>query len=228
MKENSGLKKIFNNVLVILFLSAMGGMVYFSQTNPPACVFIVGAVFFFLGTLGIFTNGLNLENGFLLIFPFAGAIVMLISASFIWDFSFLEKIRKNIDQMIPIAFMASFFCIGIGMFFGSILYRKKKIENCTCIVQAQCIDLREDPGEQLYSPVYKYYYNGREYIYESNFSSNAKPPVLNGYYEIKINPQHPEDAWIPVHSVTVTILGIIFMVISVLVAFCWLKQNVAF
>ena len=109
MKEKTGLKKIVNTVLVILFLSAMGGMVYFSKTNPSVCVFIVGAVFFFLGTLGIFTNGLNLENGFLL-----------------------------------------------------------------------------------------------------------------------INPQHPEEAWIPVHSVTVTILGIIFMVIAVLVAFCWLKQNAAF
>ena len=96
MKDNSGLKKIVNNVLVILFLSAMGGMVYFSQTKPLMSVFIVGAIFFFIGTLGIFTNGLKLENGFLLIFPFAGAVVMLISASFIWDFSFLEKIRKNI------------------------------------------------------------------------------------------------------------------------------------
>ena len=108
MKDNSGLKKIVNNVLVILFLSAMGGMVYFSQTKPLMSVFIVGAIFFFIGTLGIFTNGLKLENGFLLIFPFAGAVVMLISASCIWDFSFLEKIRKNIDQIIPIAFMASF------------------------------------------------------------------------------------------------------------------------
>ena len=91
MKEKSGPMKAINTLIVILFVSAMVGMVYFLQTRPPICVFIVGAVFFFMGMLGIFTNGLTLENSFLLIFPFAGAIVMLISASFIWSFSILEK-----------------------------------------------------------------------------------------------------------------------------------------
>ena len=228
MKEKSGPMKAINTLIVILFVSAMVGMVYFSQTRPPICVFIVGAVFFFMGILGIFTNGLTLKNSFLLIFPFSGAIVMLISASFIWSFSILEKIRENIEYVIPIALVVSFFCIGVGMFLGSILYRKKKKENCTYIVQAQCIDLREDPVEELYSPVYRYYYNGCEYTYKSNFSSNIKPPVLNEYYEIKINPKHPEEAWISQNSVTVTILGIIFMMLSMLIAFCWLKQISAF
>lgn len=224
MKEKSVLKKIINTFIVILFLSAMVGMVYFAH-RPPVCAFILGAFFFFLGVLGIFTNGLTLENSLILVFPFVGAVVMLISASCIWNISFLEKIRENIDQVIPAASIASFFCIGVGMFLGSILYRKKKKENCTYIVQAQCIDLRKDPGEDLYSPVYKYYYNGCEYIYESNFSTNATPPVLNEYYEIKINPGNPEEVWITNYSVTFTILGILFMMLSMLIAFCLLKQN---
>ena len=184
MKEKSGPMKAINTLIVILFVSAMVGMVYFSQTRPPICVFIVGAVFFFMGILGIFTNGLTLENSFLLIFPFSGAIVMLISASFIWSFSILEKILENIEYVIPIALIVSFFCIG----------------------------------------VYRYYYNGCEYTYKSNFSSNVKPPVLNEYYEIKINPKHPEEAWISQNSITLTILGIIFMMLSILISFCWLKQ----
>ena len=75
----------------------------------------------------------------------------------------------------------------------------------------------------MYSPVYKYFYNGREYIYKSHFSSNAKPPVLNEFYEIKINPKHPEEAWISQHSTTFTVLGIIFMAIAAMAAFCLLK-----
>ena len=100
MKEKSGPMKAINTLIVILFVSAMVGMVYFSQTRPPISVFIVGDVFFFMGILGIFTNGLTLENSFLLIFPFSGAIVMLISASFIWSFSILEKIRESIEYVI--------------------------------------------------------------------------------------------------------------------------------
>ena len=128
-------------------------------------------------------------------------------------------------MVFPIVVLAFFFCIGAGMFFGSILYRKKKKENCTYSVQTQCIDLRKksDSDGDLYSPVYQYYYNGREYIYKSKVSSNAKPPELYGYYEIKINPENPEDIWFPNRAVVGPIVGIMLMVVSILIAFSLLK-----
>ena len=225
MKETSGLKKIISTLIVIVMISAMAGMVCFAQTRPQVSAFIAGAFFFFVGVLGIVNNRLTLENSFILIFPFAGALIMLIAASFIWDVPFLAKIRENIEVVFPIVVLAFFFCIGAGMFFGSIVYRKKKKENCTYSVQAQCIDLRKksDSDGDLYSPVYQYYYNGREYIYKSKVSSNAKPPELYGYYEIKINPENPEDIWFPNRAVIGPIVGIMLMVVSILIAFSLLK-----
>ena len=96
MKETSGLKKIMSTLIVIVMISAVVGMVCFAQTRPQVSAFIAGAFFFFVGVLGIVNNRLTLENSFILIFPFAGALIMLIAASFIWDIPFLAKIRENI------------------------------------------------------------------------------------------------------------------------------------
>ena len=109
MKETSGLKKIISTLIVIVMISAMAGMVCFAQTRPQVSAFIAGAFFFFVGVLGIVNNRLTLENSFILIFPFAGALIMLIAASFIWDIPFLAKIRENIEVVFPIVVLAFFF-----------------------------------------------------------------------------------------------------------------------
>lgn len=108
MKETSGLKKIISTLIVIVMISAMAGMVCFAQTRPQVSAFIAGAFFFFVGVLGIVNNRLTLENSFILIFPFAGALIMLIAASFIWDIPFLAKIRENIEVVFPIVVLAFF------------------------------------------------------------------------------------------------------------------------
>ena len=154
MKETSGLKKIMSTLIVIVMISAVVGMVCFAQTSPSVCVFFLGAFFFFIGVLGIINNGLTLKNSPLLIFPFAGIIIMFSAASFIWDFPILEKIRENMELIVPIVVLVILFCFGAGLFIGTIIFRKRKKEKCTYAVQAQCIDLRKDPEESLYSPVY--------------------------------------------------------------------------
>ena len=223
MKETSGLKKIISILIVIVMILAIAGIVCFAQTSPSVCVFFVGAFFCFIGVLGIINNGLTLKNSPLLIFPFAGIIIMFSAASFIWDFPILEKIRENMELIVPIVVLVILFCFGAGLFIGTIIFRKRKKEKCTYAVQAQCIDLRKDPEESLYSPVYKYYYNGREYIYESRTSSNAKPPELNGYREIKINPENPDEVWMTNYSIVFSFVGIMLMVISSYILYSLLK-----
>lgn len=55
---------------------------------------------------------------------------MFSAASFIWDFPILEKIRENMELIVPIVVLVILFCFDAGLFIGTIIFRKRKKETC--------------------------------------------------------------------------------------------------
>ena len=132
------------------------------------------------------------------------------------------------------AFCLTFaFCLGLGFAIGAIVDKRYKKTHCTYPVEAYCTSLGEDSlspslhnfnedSGNIYSPSWKYTYQGKEYIYKSSYGSNITPPEKGDVYTIYIDPDNPEKAWVPQFSnhANFLMIGIIAIIISVVGMYC--------
>ena len=220
-KRNSSLlDTIIGIVFVVLFLGAIAAILYFKDKNQPLCIFIFGAVFFMFGTFAIIYTGVSKNNLFVLLFPLIGAGIMFFSGAYMWGG---EDIKANIMSLIPIAALAVFILVGLGMTVFTFLNNRIKKIHCTEIVTAVCIKLNRKysfdssddiGGRPTYAPVFKYYFNGAEYTVTQSYYTNIDVPKLGSEVQLYINPDNPEEFYRPSFWVNFTIygMGIIFTI----------------
>lgn len=116
-----------------------------------------------------------------------------------------------------IMFGILFLAVGTGIGMG----QKKKKKRCTDPVNATVIENRrrtmhsmEGYTSETFSPVFQYYYNGRDYTTESNHSSNPPAFSVGEETEIFVDPKSPQKIYIP-NEKTTKILSLVFKLVGV-------------
>lgn len=223
-KKSYKIGKIIGIVFAIFFIVALVAMIYFFRANAPIGVFLLGCVFLVMGILAIVTEGIRLEEAWILLFPFVGLGCMGVSASYIWSFSFLKNIRLDKDRIVALLVLLLFFIVGLGMNVKEVLIDKRKKRIYTYAIQAKCIDVKDScdgEGNREYIPVFQYNYNGTEHVYTAYWAYHKDAPEINQYYTCLLNPENPADAWFPDKPLGWFrfIMGSIFMAIPLIVAY---------
>lgn len=124
----------------------------------------------------------------------------------IWIDAFGNNILKNILTKEVLGSILGTLVFSIGGICMLVIPRnteKKKLERCTIPVTAECIDLKVTYGDgsNLYSPVWKYYYNGEYHTYCDNFYSNIGIPKIGDNKELLLNPENLNDIYIQTPSI---------------------------
>lgn len=194
-KGISLLNKIAGTIVLVVFFGAIAAILYFKDKNETLCVFIFGAVFFVIGIYIIMFVGINVRNFYILIFPIAGAGIMIFSGGYMWG---NEYTKSHITALIPAALLSVFILAGIAIITVTFLNNLLKKTRCTEIVNAVCINLNRtydsDSGNS-YAPVYKYYYGGEEHIVAEDFYTNIDVPKIDSDVQLYINPENPEEIY---------------------------------
>ncbi len=190
-KGASLLSKIMGAIFLAIFFGAIAAILYFKDKNETLCVFIFGAVFFVIGIYITMFVGINKRNFYILIFPIAGAGIIIFSGGYMWG---NDYIKAHIMSLIPAAFLSVFILAGIAIISVTFLTNLSQKTHCTESVTAVCINLNRthdsDSGSS-YAPVYKYYYGGEEYISAQDFYTNIDVPKIDSEVELYINPENP-------------------------------------
>ena len=206
-KPSPQLKNIIGISIVIAFVGAIAGILYFMDRNPSMAVFIFGFMLFCAGTGIVISSGLSKEALFPLSFSFIGAVVMTLSGVYM-------------TLVVPVLIIVACVIGGIVMITATYTGHRAKLQRCNEIITAVCIRLNEryDRGEYsikyIYAPVYNYYYNGQEYTVEATTYSSVGVPEVGSEVKIRINPQKPEDFYRPSlnNRVIVYVLGAAFII----------------
>lgn len=204
---------------LIAFLSAVIAMVYNLQHNPPVGIFIFGAIFFGVGTLVLVFNKIKLENVWVVLLPLIGLGCMVVSATYIWDLSWVKDMKIDREKLAAFLIILLFFLVGVYICFMGFYSNHKKKRIYAYSVLAKCIDLETytAEGSIMYMPVFQYTYNGIEYIYKVNYGVGIKTASVGKCYKLLLNPNNPSDALFPlkIFLVLSLILGGGFAVVAI-------------
>ena len=109
------------------------------------------------------------------------------------------------------------FLILFGIVFGSRI-KLKTLDSYRVTRHIEVLEHEDDDGDTMYTPVYYYSVNGKEYTCKSGFSSNHRPNTSSGkvYYDSK-NPERCMTDYSLKGNKTIiifSILPIIFIIIG--------------
>lgn len=84
--------------------------------------------------------------------------------------------------------------VGITVTVLDTLFRKRKRERCSLLVDAECVDVEKTYYEQntVYAPIWKYTVNGQEYIIRE-ISYTSRKIDIGEKKDIYINPDNPQE-----------------------------------
>lgn len=226
-KKNRNLGGVIGTVFAIVLILAVIAMIYFFQVNPPVGVFLLGTIFFVMGILAIIAGGIRLEEAWVLLFPIAGLGCMGVSATYIWNFSFLKDIRLDRDRIIVLLAVLLFSITGLFMSVKEPLADKRKKRIYTYSIQAKCIDVKDTcggEGSTAYIPVFQYTYDGKKYVHSGYWDYHKGAPCVNQYYTLLLNPENPAEAWFPDRPLKWTrlLMSVIYMLLPLIVAYKFL------
>lgn len=226
-KKNRNIGKVIGIVFTIAFILTVIAMIYFFRVKPPVGVFLLGSMFFVMGILAIIAGGISLKEAWILLFPIVGLGCMGVSATHIWNFSFLKDIRLDRDRIIVLLVVLLFFITGLWMIVKEPLADKRKKRIYTYAIQAKCIDVKDTSsgeGSTAYIPVFQYTYNGKEYVHAGYWDYHKGAPCVNQYYTLLLKPENPEEAWFPDRPLKWTrfLMSVVFMLLPLIVAYKFL------
>ena len=202
-------------IFLIWFFGSIIGIMYFSKINGYYSVMLFGQYFLVFGIFPLTqSEGKEKLMGvpFLLvglcavIIPFLMLHPELLNVSIVWD------------SVIPLLFMLAFVIAGIVMIVFPIKHKKDLERKCSSIVPAIIVDYRSTRGEdgELYSPVYGFNFNNKEYRVSKEFYTNIGLKPIGTVIDLKINPENPEEFLDSSNgTITIEIMGIIFLLVSV-------------
>jgi hypothetical protein len=218
--------KFMGTIFIIIIVVSIIGIFKFLYTKPSMSVFFFGVIFFFSGIYIIASASINKNSLPVLIFPFAGAVIMLFSG--IYTFGNSEN-KAFVIKIFPFIILATLFLVGASLVVGKILINKYNKTHCTESIMAECTEIKSsyDDGTTTYCPVFSFYYNGQTYMVCDEQYSNVNVPQINKKYEIFINPNKPTEYYIKssINSFIIIIFGVVFMIVSTLITFLYLSPK---
>ena len=93
--------------------------------------------------------------------------------------------------------------VGAGLILSGFLGRIQKRRYCTELVEGTCIELRQGRGSNsrnLYSPVYRYYYQGEWRTVTNNLFTNYGNPNIEDVRQIYIDPVYFDEYYDPIRA----------------------------
>lgn len=229
-KSSSGVATIL--VLIWLLGSFAAFIILAVMEKADWAMLVFGQVFLVLGIIlcckskdNKDKNGKKRKFNFLnLIFPVAGSGIILVCLFYMLaDKSLINSFNENI---LPVLCCSLFAVVGLVMLGVGIVKPIKDKARCSVLVTAEVIDIKRrlssdsDGGSTwVYAPVYRYYYQGRDYLNESDLYSSSVVKV-GTQQEIRLNPNNPNDFIEPKRQVGVAVLAIIMGVIFTVAGIC--------
>lgn len=206
---------LFGIVFLIWFFGSIFGLMYFSKINVYYTVMIFGQYFLVFGMIPILsTKGKERLIGVPFVLVGACAVIIpylmmhpeLINANIVWD------------SVIPLLLILAFVIAGLAMVVLPIKHKKELESRCTELVSATIVDYKSTRGEngRVYSPIYSFYFNNREYKASNEMYSNIGLKEVGTMVDLKVNPNNPYEFLDgAVHIKFIVILGILFLFVSV-------------
>lgn len=234
--NNEGMKKegngIVGYIVVVLFFVGFFGAIFLGIMGEiPYCIISLGVSVTILG--GLFALGeRSLRKAYLWLIPIIGMMMM------ITPLYYLKNVVENPETSITlkrtiliISAIIAFAILGIALCYASIAESIYIKNCCTQVVLAKCSDLerkrinsRRGSGfgynkPHVYVPTWEYEWNGTLYKYKDCNASNIMIPVVGESYELYINPQKPEEAFVRVSPVRTgqLCMGILCMIAAVVI-----------
>lgn len=224
-------KRISDIITAVLFIGGTIAFIVLAGLEMYSyALTVLGGIFLTLGIIGLVKNRhciIDTGNACFVILMVAGAVTVF--SSLLYSDTELSSRFEN-DRVKIILIGSCIGCLIMGGFtvFVSIAERKIKLRCCTCEVYAECVDQgRRLNGDETktpaYIPTWKYTYNDKVYIIQSNFGTNMNtPPVKGQNYLLMIDPDNPHRFYSPqfTHWSNLTALGI-FIIAAGIALYCY-------
>ena len=197
-------KKVLGILFIIWFIGSMAGLVYAAQEGHKAVAVMILGQYFIGFDLVYLSNRKKdmMEDGASLlgVLPGIGMFVLgaaLLGCGAVYTWGD-DTARGMLMDNIPAIMGAGFAVAGLGLVLTAM---KEAINDPTKYgeeVDAEVVSVREKISEinhnRYHVPMYRYQYNGREYIEEGGNGNIGKKGT--GYRTvIKINPDNPKEVW---------------------------------
>ncbi len=143
-----------------------------------------------------------------------------------------RKAVKIILTLVMLTLSVIFIFTGVIIKIAS----NKVYSNCTEEISAEVIDLREHTSTShhkgrsrtsiTYRPVFEYTYNGKNYVRESNISSDPPEYEIGETVKLKIDPDDPNKFYDP-SSKVISVIGFVFAGVGVLMLIIYIVVMIA-
>lgn len=197
MKEETKDKFLFHDTviswaLIIWAIASFGFMFYFSGLNLVTfAIMTFGQLFLVMGIIAIVKNQ---PTG--TVFTITGLGCIIIPAINEWGGLFNSNFAS--DSIFPVMFSVAITLIGIALMIVPEFLENMAQKKCKATVKAECIDYKVanlKDGTNAFAPIYRYTYNGKEYVKCREKYSKKQIPTLGYRADLRINEKNPEDVY---------------------------------
>lgn len=217
-------------LFIVFFIGAIISMVVFSQSEPILCVASAGSIFFVIGTINMFKQGISLSTLPFMIVPTAGALMVGIPVIKIYqqnhgggDFF----TQTNVIRLILVCMAV----IGFFLLTVPLIRHRAKMSRCSQTIMAKCIyldihfenyhDARGlNHNINIYCPTWQYEINDFLFVTREGLFTR-KAPDIGDVCEIRYDPADPSSIYRPDlrNEFVEMIIGAAFTAMSVLALF---------
>ncbi len=228
-KVNGPFSYVISVFFLIWFFGSIGAMIFLSNNgSTDLCLAVFGQLFLIFGIIGTISMIKSKSfQAFVLLFPLIGAGCLFFSLTY----HFMPETREDMMNMIPYLMLALFFVIGLGIFIygilGPVMLRKK----CTQTIMGKVIKLQEryNDGSKTYCPTFEIYYRSEMKEICNKIYTNYYVPQVGESVELCINPDNPDQFYIPSQNKSMggflIIFGLVFMAVPVISFFAMMSQQ---
>lgn len=190
--------------LVTLILLGIGvvAIIFFSQTNIAAAAMVFGLFFVLFGVRALLRCGAQVGQLIGNLMLTLIGICIAVPAGLLAFGS--VSVRGLIYGLLPFLLLGAFGAAGLFLVVVPpcvSLYMKR---TCTIEVMGECVELKTQLQEDdtrrahpVYAGVFRYWYNGTEYVETEGSYANVDVPVVGQQLPLFLNPAHPEVPYRP-------------------------------
>lgn len=215
--DSKHIKAIFPIFIIVCFWASIFGASYFSDLGQTLnCMIMVGIGCVSIGMFIAFIVKQKIGLIFLLLGILTECGVL------VYKYGTEEMIIKLSEEVIPVACMSVFVIFGMVVIIMPHLKGKRNKNKCTFDVVAKCEEIKKyydfDESTELYSPVWNYYLDGKQYTYCDNFYSPSSSVNIGDIRVLKVNSKNPEEVYSETDKtgyLVLTIIGTIFVFMGI-------------
>ena len=196
---------IISWAFIIWAIASLGLMIIFSGMDQVAfSIMTFGQLFIVMGLITITRKQYTIGG----VFSITGLACIILPAINEWGHLF--NINVPVDgRIIPILLSTAFTLIGLALMFVPNWLEKRANKKCSEKVTAEVVDIKTveaSDGSTVYAPVYSYTYKEEVYAKALNRYSRSNIPVVGSKEEINVNPNNPEEIYVPASKASIMLI----------------------